>query len=116
MNSSTLYSSVLRQKPASFVRQYSVPSKRAPQVATTRQRTQAIALCQPIVSNSKVPKFTMARSEFMTADLFARHRQLVETPHGCTMDALNRPRASFKTLGELAMCKGMGLEEANVPH
>ncbi|KAJ2046214.1 hypothetical protein GGI01_003664 [Coemansia sp. RSA 376] len=58
----------------------------------------------------------MARSEFMTADLFARHRQLVETPHGSTMDALCRPRASFKTLGELAMCKGMGPEEANIPH
>ncbi|KAJ2488528.1 hypothetical protein IWW37_004721 [Coemansia sp. RSA 2050] len=117
MSSSTLYSSVLRQKPAGFVRQYSVPSKRAPLVATTtRQRTQAIALCPPIVSNSKVPKFTMARSEFMTADLFARHRQLVETPHGSTMDLANRPRASFKTLGELALCKGMGLEEANVPH
>ncbi|KAJ2910534.1 hypothetical protein GGI21_000772 [Coemansia aciculifera] len=57
----------------------------------------------------------MARTDFMTADLFARHRQLVATTPSTSMDAGSRPRASYKTLSELWMCKGMGTEEANIP-
>ncbi|KAJ2618365.1 hypothetical protein GGF44_005804 [Coemansia sp. RSA 1694] len=133
INRANFYHSA-QQKLAFGVRQYSVSSKRAPLPTVTsssRQQQQqqqqrgggaaaalTPGLCPTLtapVSQSKVPKFTMARTEFMTADLFARHRQLVETPHGSSMDAGSRPRASYKTLSELGMCKGMGLEEANIP-
>ncbi|KAJ1663879.1 hypothetical protein IW140_004556 [Coemansia sp. RSA 1813] len=120
------------------VRCYSISGKRAPlaTVSTTarqqqqeqeqhhKQPSQEIAaqIGGSTTSKSKVPKFTMARTEFMTADLFARHRQLVEVPenNGGTrtslMDASTTPRPSFKTLTELAMCKGQTPGEANVPH
>ncbi|KAJ2812391.1 hypothetical protein H4S07_001435 [Coemansia furcata] len=121
MNSVKLYS-VARQKstPLGITRNYSVSSKRAPALVTVRQqRGQTLGLCPTTLTpaESKVPKFTMARTEFMTADLFARHRQLVETAHhGTTVDVLRRPRASFKTLGELALCRGMEEGEAGIPH
>ncbi|KAJ2545950.1 hypothetical protein EV175_005781 [Coemansia sp. RSA 1933] len=119
------------------VRRYSISGKRAPVVtgtSTSRQQEphhkqvggQEIAAQISSGSSStgpktKVPKFTMARTEFMMADLFARNRQLVEIPENSgarapAMDADTAPRASFKTLTELALCKGQTPGEANVPH
>ncbi|KAJ2789525.1 hypothetical protein H4R20_007165 [Coemansia guatemalensis] len=115
------------------VRRYSVSGKRAPALATSaatgqegqqqqqqdQQRQQNIAATIDGASNkNKVPKFTMPQSEFMTADLFSRHRQLVDIfeAERTTMDAGSTPRASFKTLSEIMMCKGQSAEEANVPH
>ncbi|KAJ2764416.1 hypothetical protein IWQ56_004493, partial [Coemansia nantahalensis] len=117
------------------VRRYSVSGKRAPAMgaaaaAATRQQEQQQhtgdrqqqGLAPVIGENSnrnRVPKFTMAQSEFLAADLFARHRQLVQVPEAervAAMDAGSARRASFKTLSEILMCKGMEVEEANVPH
>ncbi|PIA13098.1 hypothetical protein COEREDRAFT_83725 [Coemansia reversa NRRL 1564] len=113
------------------VRRYSVSGKRAPALATSagtgqegqqqqnQQRQQNIAAAIEGASNrNKVPKFTMPQSEFLTADLFSQHRQLVDIfeAERTAMDAGSTPRASFKTLSEIIMCKGQSPEEANVPH
>ncbi|KAJ2713486.1 hypothetical protein H4R19_002226 [Coemansia spiralis] len=119
------------------VRRYSVSGKRAPATgpaAATRQEQQQQqqqpagdlrqhGVAPTIGENSnrnRVPKFTMAQSEFLAADLFARHRQLVGIPEteraAAAMDAGSVRRASFKTLSEILMCKGMDADEASLPH
>ncbi|KAJ1892184.1 hypothetical protein LPJ81_005606, partial [Coemansia sp. IMI 209127] len=120
------------------VRCYSISGKRAPVATgstTARQQQQqqqeqhkqdsgqeiAPQIGGSATSKTKVPKFTMARTEFMMADLFSRNRQLVNVPESnemraLAMDASTTPRPSFKTLTELALCKGQTPVEANVPH
>ncbi|KAI7824491.1 hypothetical protein BX661DRAFT_199655 [Kickxella alabastrina] len=104
------------------VRHYSMSGKRTPLAPFPAVRQQDKQQQQPtetihptLSSRSKVPKFTMPRSEFMTANLFAQHRQLVEVPEITYMDMGSQPRASFKTISELSMCKGLSSKEANVP-
>ncbi|KAI9505918.1 hypothetical protein BX070DRAFT_249844 [Coemansia spiralis] len=119
---------------ATAVRCYSMSGKRAPlstasaaarqqqqkdQQQQKQQEQQAISpTIATTASKTKVPKFTMPRTEFMTADLFARHRQLVEIPESgrTPVDTVAVPRPSFKTLSELQLYKGMTPDEANVPH
>ncbi|KAI8321626.1 hypothetical protein GQ54DRAFT_297892, partial [Martensiomyces pterosporus] len=115
------------------VRRYSESNKRTPLVAASSTQSQqqqqqaddvgkpqVVAPIEPGSSRTKVPKFTMPRSEFMMADLFSRHRQLVGASGAgdvaASMDIGRMPRASFKTLSELRMSKGLTAEEANVPH
>ncbi|KAJ1730137.1 hypothetical protein LPJ61_003180 [Coemansia biformis] len=116
------------------VRRYSVSGKRTPapgaaaaprqgqqqqqQEEGRRQQDVVPAICENSNRN-RVPKFTMAQTEFLAADLFARHRQLVEVPESgraAAMDAGSARRASFKTVSEILMCKGMDADEANMPH
>ncbi|KAJ2505706.1 hypothetical protein GGI11_006910, partial [Coemansia sp. RSA 2049] len=140
-----------RNSRAITVRCYSISGKRAPQAtgsATARQQQQqqqqqqsqekekkkqagqqeeedVVAAPQAGASSlrTRVPKFTIARTEFMMADLFARHRQVVvdgaDMAPASTMDTNNPTitttiasaaanaasvrRPSFKTLSELAL-------------
>ncbi|KAJ2606676.1 hypothetical protein EV177_005877, partial [Coemansia sp. RSA 1804] len=141
-----------RNSRAITVRCYSISGKRAPQAtgsATARQQQQqqqqqqqsqekekkkqagqqeeedVVAAPQAGASSlrTRVPKFTIARTEFMMADLFARHRQVVvdgaDMASASAMDTNNPTaattiasaaanaaaarRPSFKTLSELAL-------------
>ncbi|KAJ1736342.1 hypothetical protein LPJ72_001499 [Coemansia sp. Benny D160-2] len=151
-----------RNSRAITVRCYSISGKRAPQAtgsATARQQQQqqqqsqekekkkqagqqeeedVVAAPQAGASSlrTRVPKFTIARTEFMMADLFARHRQVVvdgaDVASASAMDTNNPAaattiasaaanaaaarRPSFKTLSELALCKGQTPSEADIPH
>ncbi|KAJ2004379.1 hypothetical protein GGI02_001913 [Coemansia sp. RSA 2322] len=60
----------------------------------------------------------MARAEFLAADLFARHRQVVEPVVGSSGGGEAAQRGSFRTAGELGWLSRGGLtaEEAGVPH
>lgn len=66
------------------------------------------------LKGKKVPKFTMARQEFMMADLFSQHRQVVAIPEEAPSQSSTRP--SFKTMSELSLLRGMSMEEAQIPH
>ncbi|KAJ1965064.1 hypothetical protein GGI12_001015 [Dipsacomyces acuminosporus] len=118
------------------VRRYSESNKRSPQLASSStqsqqqqqkqessdeiSKSQVVAPIEGGNNRNRVPKFTMPRTEFMMADLFARHRQLVGTPDAgdlsASVDVGTNPRPSFKTLSELSMSKGLTTEEADVPH
>ncbi|KAJ2720273.1 hypothetical protein GGI07_004711 [Coemansia sp. Benny D115] len=118
------------------VRRYSMSGKKAPLVpeqASTEssttgetqqpQKTPGIKLTSSSsTSRSKVPKFTMPQSEFMTAAFFAQNRQVVQVPEADaagqqvkTQWIVGQPRPSFKTLSELALCLGQSAKEAQIP-
>ncbi|KAJ2161951.1 hypothetical protein GGF46_001047 [Coemansia sp. RSA 552] len=90
---------------------YSVSSKRVPIIVPAKPQEQRHALPEEGSVRSRVPKFTMAQAEFLTADLFAQERQMVQVPR-----QQGGERASFKTVTELLRCQGQTAEEARVPH
>ncbi|KAJ1829231.1 hypothetical protein LPJ56_000533 [Coemansia sp. RSA 2599] len=103
------------------VRHYSMSGKRAPVELTPAEKQQqeqqqqkqvSKAAAAGSVARSKVPKFTMARTEFMVADFFSQYRQVV----GISGEVSGgQARPSFKTLSELALCHGQSAEDADVP-
>ncbi|KAJ2338076.1 hypothetical protein GGF43_006960, partial [Coemansia sp. RSA 2618] len=96
--------------------------KRTPALVTTsrpqqqQQQQQKTTTPPANVNANKVPKFTVPQSEFLTANLFAQHRQLVATPDKAATCVSAPPRLSFKTVSELLICKGQTPDEAGVPH
>ncbi|KAJ1830450.1 hypothetical protein LPJ63_004928 [Coemansia sp. RSA 2711] len=104
---------------ARSTRAYSVSSKRTLAAAATRQEQQqqrkAVEPAAASTSN-KVPKFTMAQSDFLVANLFAQHRQLAATPEASAQAQAQPPRGSFKTVSELLLSAGLSAQEAGVPH
>ncbi|KAJ2498610.1 hypothetical protein GGH96_004166 [Coemansia sp. RSA 1972] len=93
MNASRTTFSTLNRAPR---RLYSVSSK----------RTHA-----PKDIHARVPKFTVPQSEFLTATLFAQHRQLIPVP-----DHTKTDRLSYKPVSELIVSPGQTAMEARVPH
>ncbi|KAJ1853132.1 hypothetical protein GGH12_001599 [Coemansia sp. RSA 1822] len=77
---------------------YSVPSKR-----TLRAHP-------PKDMHARVPKFTVPQSEFLTATLFAQHRQIVPAPDH------KADRLSFTPVSELIVSPGQTAHDARVPH
>ncbi|KAJ2228688.1 hypothetical protein H4R99_000893 [Coemansia sp. RSA 1722] len=63
----------------------------------------------------RVPKFTMGRTEFLMADFFSQYRQVVGMAATKFGSEEEHPRASFKTLSELALYQGQSIDEVNVP-
>ncbi|KAJ1723393.1 hypothetical protein LPJ53_002257 [Coemansia erecta] len=109
---------------SSSIRRYSMSGKRTPVASEASSGSQEEPKAQgakpaPTLRTNKVPKFTMARTEFLTADLFAQHRQLIPYSSGASgNNASGTPghgRPSYKTVGELLLCKGMSADEAGVP-
>ncbi|KAJ2377977.1 hypothetical protein IW150_001073 [Coemansia sp. RSA 2607] len=108
---------------SSSIRRYSMSGKRAPVASESSSSSSQEPKAQgtkpaPTVRTNKVPKFTMARTEFLTANLFAQHRQLIPSTSGASSNGngLGQDRPSYKTVGELLLCKGMTAEEAGVPN
>ncbi|KAJ2387647.1 hypothetical protein GGI05_004019, partial [Coemansia sp. RSA 2603] len=108
---------------SSSIRRYSMSGKRAPVASESSSSSSQEPKAQgtkpaPTVRTNKVPKFTMARTEFLTANLFAQHRQLIPSTSGASGNgnSLGQDRPSYKTVGELLLCKGMTAEEAGVPN
>ncbi|KAJ2786473.1 hypothetical protein GGI15_001502 [Coemansia interrupta] len=106
---------------SSSIRRYSMSGKRAPvaseasSTSTSQEpKTRGIKPA-PTARTNKVPKFTMARTEFLTADLFAQHRQLIPSTSSANVNVSGQERPSYKTVGELLLCKGMSADEAGVP-
>ncbi|KAJ2831596.1 hypothetical protein J3B01_005251 [Coemansia erecta] len=93
MNVSRTTFSTLTRAPH---RLYSVSSKRTP---------------TPKDIHARVPKFTVPQSEFLTATLFAQHRQIVPAP-----DHAKTERLSFTPVSELIISPGQTAMEARVPH
>ncbi|KAJ1931432.1 hypothetical protein FBU59_006712 [Linderina macrospora] len=77
-----------------------------------QQQSQAKPQDAP-AARSKVPAFTVPRSEFMVADLFAQSKQMLSTSG--EVQAMSGPRASFRTLSELSLLEGQSAAEALVP-
>ncbi|KAJ1643288.1 hypothetical protein J3B02_000368 [Coemansia erecta] len=91
------------------VRCYSMSGKRTPVTpAEKEQQEQGQGSKTVNVARGKVPKFTMARTEFMVADFFAQNRQVV----GISSEKIDEQmRPSFKTLSELALYQGHLMDE-----